>query len=206
MLALLPWRRLWLYLAHRFDWDRRAVSASATLCHGRSLTDGRRTLGLQKALFVTYWLFFRNFRSLRLRRSMCELDVWSRSFFRSTRSVFWRCPLSSGSARLPNMCMRSSCQRAVYLVSGLLRVRIDFSPSTFDQDSGALARIGGGSYEGPVTLFFRAAAAAILSSAPRVKDQRRPADRKARFCFLGSSFWAKLFGRLAGAAFAGFGH
>ena len=85
----------------------------------------------------------------------------------------------------------------------MLRARLR-PPSTYGQDSGgALARIGGGSYEGPITLSAALAAAAIIL---RATGQWINLGLliEGEFLFLaGLRFGQSYLRRLGGAAFAG---
>jgi uncharacterized membrane protein len=162
VLALLPLAASLLYLAYRFEWNQMAVfGLFATYATCASRPDVGAPLASTEALFATYWLLFETFDLFRLRRSTAR---WTIESFILPINAFSFLVLSivkwqrSSPEHLYGFFAAGA---ALYLASALLRAGLR-PPSTFDQDSGALDRIAGGSYEGPITLSAAMAAAAIL--------------------------------------------
>ena len=203
VLALLPLAASLLYLAHRFEWNRMAVfGLFATYATCASRPDVGAPLASTQALFAMYWLLFETFDVLRLRRSTASWTIESlilpiNAFgFLGLSLVKWE------RANPEHLYAFLATGAAVYLASALLRARLR-PPSTFDQDSGTLARIGGGSYEGPITLSAALAAATIIL---RATGQWINLGLliEGEFLFLaGLRFGQSYLRRLAGAAFAG---
>jgi uncharacterized membrane protein len=162
VLALLPLACSLLYLAHRFHWYEMAVfGLLATYATCASRPDTGAPLASAQAFFGAYWLLFETFDLLRLRRRSEGWLVESLIFplnafgFLGLSLVKW-----NGSAP-KHLYAFLAAGAALYLVSALLRSRLR-PPSSFVADSDTLARIGGGGYEGPITLASALAAAAIL--------------------------------------------
>ena len=162
VLALLPLAASLLYLAHRFEWHQMAVfGLFATYATCASRPDAGAPLASTQALFAMYWLLFETFDLMRLRRSDAR---WTISSFILPGNALGFLGLSvvKWQRSAPEHLYAFLIGAAIlYLASALLRTRLR-PPSTFDHDSGALARIAGGSYEGPITLSAALAAAAIL--------------------------------------------
>ena len=148
VLALLPLAASLLYLAHRFEWHQMAVFGFfATYATCASRPDAGAPLASTQALFAMYWLLFETFDLFRLRRSTAS---WTVESFILPMNAFGFLGLSivkwqrSAPEHLYTFLVAGA---ALYLASALLRTRLR-PPSTFDEDSGTLERIGGGSYEG----------------------------------------------------------
>ncbi len=163
VLALLPLAASLLYLSHRFKWHRMAVfGLFATYATCASRPDAGAPLASTQALFAMYWLLFETFDVFRLRRSTASWTIESFILplnaigFLSLSIVKWE--HSASSERLYAFLAAGAI---LYLASALLRTHLR-PPSTFGDDSGTLARMAAGSYEGPITLSAVLAAAAIL--------------------------------------------
>jgi uncharacterized membrane protein len=207
VLALLPLAASLLYLAHRFEWNRMAVfGLFATYATCASRPDVGAPLASTQALFAMYWLLFETFDLFRVRRSNAS---WTASWtieslilpinafaFLSLSLVKWQ---RSAPEHLYGFLAAGA---VLYLASAILRSRLR-PPSSFGDDSGTLARIAGGSYEGPITLSAVLAAAAILV---RATGQWINLDLliEGEILFLaGFRFRQTYLRHLAGAAFAG---
>jgi uncharacterized membrane protein len=203
VLALLPLAASLLYLAHRFEWHRMAVfGLFATYATCASRPDVGAPLASTQALFAMYWLLFETFDLLRLRRSTANWTIESlilpvNAFaFLGLSLVKWQ------RANPEHLYTFLAAGAAVYLASAVLRARLR-PPSTFGQDSGALARIGGGSYEGPITLSAALAAAAIVLRASGEWMNLGLLIEGEILFLAGLRFGQSYLRRLAGAAFAG---
>ena len=91
VLALLPLAASLLYLAYRFAWNQMAVfGLFATYATCASRPDADAPLASTQALFSMYWLLFETFDLFRSAAAP-PAGPSSRSFYRSTRSVFLAC-------------------------------------------------------------------------------------------------------------------
>ncbi len=203
VLALLPLAASLLYLAYRFEWHRMAVfGLFATYATCASRPDVGAPLASTQALFAAYWLLFETFDFLRLRHSTARWTIDSlilpmNAFaFLGLSVVKWQ---NSAPERLYAFLAAGA---AVYLASAMLRARVR-PPSSFDESAGTLARIGGGSYEGPITLSAALAAAAILLRATGEWVNLGLLIEGEILFLAGFSFGQTYLRRLAGAAFAG---
>src|ERR1700733_14647803 len=203
VLALLPLAASLLYLAYRFEWNRMAVfGLFATYATCASRPDAGAPLASTQALFAMYWLLFETFDVLRLRRSNASWTIESlilpiNAFgFLGLSLVKWE------RANPEHLYAFLAAGAAVYLASALLRAQLR-PPSTFDQDSGTLARIGGGSYEGPITLSAALAAAAIILRATGQWINLGLLIEGELLFLAGLHFEQSYLRCLAGAAFAG---
>jgi hypothetical protein len=165
VLALAPLAASLLYLAYRFEWHQMAVfGLFATYATCASRPDSDAPLRSTQALFTMYWLLFETFDLLRLRRSTAR---WTIESFILPMNAFGFLGLSivkwqrSAPEQLYAFLIAVA---ALYLASTLVRTRLR-PPSSFDENAGTLARMGGGSYEGPLTLAAGLGAAAILQRA-----------------------------------------
>jgi uncharacterized membrane protein len=162
VLALLPLAASLLYLAHRFEWHRMAVfGLFATYATVASRPDAGAPLASTQALFGAYWLLFETFDLLRLRRSSAAWTI--ESFILPINALgFLSLSIVKWQRSAPEQLYAFSAAGAIlYLAGALLRTSLR-PPSTFGENSGTLARIAGGSYEGPITLSAALAAGAIL--------------------------------------------
>src|SRR5580698_3338809 len=203
VLALLPLAASLLYLAYRFEWNQMAVfGLFATYATCASRPDVGAPLASTEALFATYWLLFETFDLFRLRRSTARWTIESfilpiNAFsFLALSIVKWQ---RSSPEHLYGFFAAGA---ALYLASALLRARLR-PPSTFDQDSGALDRIAGGSYEGPITLSAAMAGAAILLRASGEWINLGLLIEGEILFLAGFQFGQKYLRQLAGAVFVG---
>ena len=90
----------------------------------------------------------------------------------------------------------------LYLAGALLRASLR-PPSTFGENSATLARIAGGSYEGPITLSAALAAGAILLRATGEWINLGLLIEGEILFLVGLRFGQRYLRQLAGAAFAG---
>jgi len=203
VLALLPLAASLLYLAYRFEWNQMAVfGLFATYATCASRPDVGAPLASTEALFATYWLLFETFDLFRLRRSTARWTIESfilpiNAFsFLALSIVKWQ---RSSPEHLYGFFAAGA---ALYLASALLRARLR-PPSSFDQDSGALDRIAGGSYEGPITLSAAMAGAAILLRASGEWINLGLLIEGEILFLAGFQFGQKYLRQLAGAVFVG---
>jgi hypothetical protein len=166
VLALLPLAALLLYLAHRFEWHEMAVfGLFATYATCASRPDVNAPLVSTQALFATYWLLFETFDLLRLRR---RTQGWSIASFILPGNALGFLGLSAVKwqrSAPEHLYAFLAAAAALYLASALLRTKLR-APSSFDEDSNTFDRIGGGGFEGPITLSATLAAFAISIRAP----------------------------------------
>jgi uncharacterized membrane protein len=203
VLALLPLAASLLYLAQRFEWHQMAVfGLFATYATCASRPDVGAPLASTQALFAMYWLLFETFDLLRLRRSMAEWTIESLILpvnalgFLGLSLVKWE---RSNPAHLYVFLAAGA---AVYLFGAILRAWMR-PPSAFDSHSGTLARIGGGSYEGSITLSAAMAAVAIMLRAPGAWVSIGLLIEGEILFLAGLLYGQKYLRQLAGAAFAG---
>jgi uncharacterized membrane protein len=203
VLALLPLAASLLYLAYRFHWNRMAVfGLFATYATCASRPDVGAPLAPTQALFAMYWLLFEAFDLLRLRRSTASwtIDSFILPFnalgFLGLSLIKWE------RSNPEHLYAFLAAGAAVYLAGAMLRARLR-PPSSFDETSGTLARIGGGSYEGPITLSAAMAASAILLRATGQWVNFGLLIEGEILFLAGYRFSQSYLRRLAGAAFAG---
>jgi hypothetical protein len=201
VLALLPLAASLLYLAHRFNWNQMAVfGLFATYATCASRPDVGAPLRSTQALFAMYWLLFETFDLFRLRRSTARWTI--DSFILPVNALgFLGLSLVKWQRSAPeNLWMFLAAGAVLYLASALLRTRLR-PPSSFDQESGTPARIGGGSYEGPITISAALAAAAILLRSTGEWINLGLLIEGEILFLAGFYFKQKYLRRLAGAAF-----
>ncbi len=202
VLALLPLAASLLYLAHRFEWHQMAVfGLFATYATCASRPDVGAPLASTQPLLAMYWLLFETFDLLRLRRSTAEWTIESLILpvnalgFLGLSLVKWE---RSNPAHLYAFLAAGAM---VYLAGAILRAWMR-PPSTFDSYSGTLARIGGGSYEGSITLSAAMAAVAIMLRAPGAWVNIGLLIEGEILLLAGLRFGQKYVQQLAGSAFA----
>jgi uncharacterized membrane protein len=162
VLALLPLAASLLYLAYRFHWNQMAVfGLFATYATCASRPDVGAPLGSTQALFAMYWLLFESFDLLRMRRSTASWTIDSFILPLNALGFLGLSLIKWERSNPEHLYAFLAVGAAVYLAGAMLRARLR-PPSSFDPTSGTLARIGGGSYEGPITLSAAMAASAIL--------------------------------------------
>ncbi len=203
VLALLPLAASLLYLAYRFHWHRMAVfGLFATYATCASRPDVGAPLASTQALFAMYWLLFESFDLLRLRRSTASWTIGSLILpinalgFLGLSLVKWQ------RSNPEHLYAFLAAGAAVYLAGAVLRARLR-PPSSFDETAGTLARIGGGSYEGPITLSAAMAASAILLHATGEWINAGLLIEGEILFLAGYCLGQSYLRRLAGAAFAG---
>ena len=201
VLALLPLAASLLYLAHRFEWHQMAVfGLFATYATAASRPDAGAPLASTQALFAAYWLLFETFDLLRLRQSSAAWTIESLILpvnalgFLGLSIVKWQ------RSAPEYLYAFFAAGAALYLVSALLRTSLR-PPSSFGVDSGTLARIAGGSYEGPITLSAAMAAAAILLRATGEWINLSLLIEGEILFLAGLRFGQRYLRRIAGAAF-----
>ncbi len=202
VLALLPMAASLLYLAHKFEWHRMAVfGLFATYATCASRPDVNASLASTQALFAAYWLLFEIFDVFRLRRSAATWTI--DSFILPGNALgFLGLSLVKWQRAAPEHVYAFLIGGAtLYLASALIRTYLR-PPSSFDPDSGTLARIAGGSYEGPFTISAVLGAAAILARATGEWINLGLLIEGEVLFLAGFLFGQKYLRRLAGAAFA----
>jgi uncharacterized membrane protein len=203
VLALLPLAGSLLYLAHRFEWHQMAVfGLFATYATVASRPDAGAPLASTQALFAAYWLLFETFDLLRLRRSTAAWTI--ESFILPINALgFLTLSIVKWQRSAPEHLYAFFAAGAIlYLAGALLRVSLR-PPSTFGENSGTLARIAGGSYEGPITLSAALAAGAILLRATGEWINLGLLMEGEILFLVGLRFGQRYLRQLAGAAFTG---
>ena len=203
VLALLPLAASLLYLAYRFQWYRMAVFglfATYATCAWHS--DANASLPSTQALFAMYWLLFEAFDLLRIRRSTARWTI--ESFILPMNALgFLGLSIVKWEHTAPEHLYAFLIAGAtIYLASALLRTHLRPSAS-FDENSGTLERIGGGGYEGPLTLAAGLAASAILARATGEWINLGLVIEGEILFLAGFRFKQSYLRRLAGAAFVG---
>jgi hypothetical protein len=203
VLALLPLAASLLYLAHRFQWHRMVVfGLFATYATCATRPDVGAPLASTQTLFAMYWLLFETFDLFRLRRSTAEWTIESLILplnalgFLGLSLVKWE---RSNPAHLYAFLAAGA---TVYLAGAIRRAWMR-PPSTFEQSSGTFARIGGGSYEGSITLSAAMSAAAIMLRAPGAWINVGVLIEGEVLFLAGLLLGQRYLQRLAGVAFAG---
>ena len=203
VLALLPLAASLLYLAYRFEWHRTAVfGLFATYATCASRPDVGAPLASAQALFAAYWLLFETFDFLRLRHSTARWTIDSLILPMNAFAFFGLSVVKWQRSAPEHLYAFLAAGAAVYLAGAMLRGRLR-PPSSFDESAGTLARIGGGSYEGPVTMSAALAAAAILLRATGEWVNLGLLIEGEILFLAGFTFGQSYLRRLAGAAFAG---
>jgi len=203
VLALLPLAASLLYLAYRFQWYRMAVFglfATYATCAWHS--DADASLPSTQALFSMYWLLFETFDLLRIRRSTARWTI--ESFILPMNALgFLALSIVKWQRTAPEHLYAFLIAGAtLYLASALLRTHLR-PPASFDENSGTLERIGGGGYEGPLTLAAGLAASAILARATGEWINLGLLIEGEILFLAGFRFKQNYLRRLAGAAFIG---
>jgi uncharacterized membrane protein len=203
VLALLPLAASLLYLAYRFEWHQMAVfGLFATYATCASRPDVGAPLPSTQALFAMYWLLFETFDLLRLRRSTATWTIESLILPINAFSFLGLSIVKWQRSAPEHLYAFFAAGSTLYLATALLRTRLR-PPSTFDPNSGSLARIAGGSFEGPLTLSAALAAAAILLRASGEWINVGLLIEGEILFLAGFRFGQSYLRRLAGAAFAG---
>ncbi len=201
VLALIPLAASLLVLAYRFDWQKMAVfGVVATFATCATRPDTGAPLASTQALFSIYWLLFETFDLLRLRRRAHQLTVESLIAplnalgFLGLSAVKWQ------RSAAEHLYAFLAAGAALYLASGLLRVRIS-PPSTFAEDTGTGTRMAAGSYEGPLTLAALLAALAVFRKLAGVWIQVGLLIEGEALFLAGLQFGQTYLRQLAGAVF-----
>jgi len=203
VLALLPLAASLLYLAHRFEWNRMAVfGLFATYATCASRPDVAAPLASTQALLAMYWLLFETFDLFRIRRSTAHWTIESLILPMNALGFLGLSLVKWQRAAPEHLYMFLAAGATLYFASAILRARLR-PPSSFEEDSSTLARIAGGSYEGPVTISAALAAAAILLRATGEWINFGLLIEGEILFLAGFRFRQRYLRHLAGAAFAG---
>lgn len=161
VLALIPLAAAVLYLAQRFNWYHMALMGIVAT-YGTCATRGASNAPLAETeiLFLAYWALFEVFDLMRFSR---QTRGWALELiFPLNAAGFLTLSYAAWNAKSPdNVWLLSCCAAAMYLVSALWRVKLEFDRG-FDTTQDLPTRIRSGSYEAPLALGAFLAAAAIV--------------------------------------------
>ncbi len=167
VVALVPLAASLLYVAHHFRWSHLSLFgllATYGVCASRGNTGS--PVWQAQTVFCIYWLLFEVFDLLRASRKPgpeAEEDITVESALLPLNALglsflSW----AKWSAAAPDsLYLLAAGIAGAHLAGTLLRARLR-PPSSFSDDTGALARACSGGYEGPITLAAAFGAVSVL--------------------------------------------